>query len=126
MGQGYTFTRGPIPPENIRPVHVSVANSFNEALRQSKYEISDAAAIAIAMRLAQEIDTETDAKTVGDLSVKLLATLTALGMTPAARNAIAKGAVPNVPTGPDAIAHLRDRATGRARLHAAPDIYPTP
>lgn len=62
-----------------------VASALNVALTATKHEKRDGAAVALAVKLAGQVDAAGDAKTVGELAPKLLAVLAALGMTPAAR-----------------------------------------
>lgn len=106
---------------------MSVTGGLNLGLRYVTTEKADAAAIALASRLAGLIDAQTDPKIVGDLSAKLLAVLTALGMTPAARNGVMKGGDAgngSPQSGIDTLTELRNRSKDRSGLSLAPNIHP--
>jgi hypothetical protein len=109
---------------------MNVSQALRIALADAEYTPRDTAAVALAVKLAGMIDDETlDAKIIGDLGMKLLTLLTALGMTPAARAALTKGVTTNAvnPSSTATIASLREFSdTRRARLHTASDMDATP
>lgn len=87
----------------------SVSRALALALRATRTAPEDAAAVALARHYAALID-ETPAalQKIGPL---LLSALAALGMTPAARQAVAKGGDPA--RGSDVVARLRAVREGR-------------
>lgn len=121
----------------------SLSRSLADALKTAQTQPADAATIALARRYAALVEdaeataaaldtmepedegqaeqirrlrARVDAATVAsDLGPKLLAALTALGMTPAARSTAAKGGTPDAgnPAG-DALDALRARRRARA------------
>lgn len=110
-----------------------VGQALNVALAAAKHEKRDGAAVALAVKLAGEIDRAEETKAVGDLAPKLLAVLAALGMTPAARTKVWDGGVADVPAtaepagpvGDSPAARLdefrrRARSRGTAAVDAAP------
>jgi hypothetical protein len=108
---------------------MNVSQALRIALADTEYTPSDTAAVALAVKFAEIIDGTRDAKLVADLGSKLLAVLTALGMTPAARAALTKGVTTNgvSPSSTATIASLREFTdTRRARLHATPNMDTAP
>lgn len=92
-----TPKRAPKPPAkpSKRPSRV-VYTAVNATLRELPLAPEDKAGAALARRLANAIDAELSGRTVAELGRALLATLDALGATPAARKAIvSKGGVPD-------------------------------
>ena len=77
---------------------------------------ADAGAVELALTYARAIDVEDD---LAKLGPPLLATLAALGLTPAARAALAKGASGEPATNP--LDELRARRAARADRAAAVD-----
>ncbi|WP_435582908.1 terminase small subunit [Amycolatopsis thermoflava] len=78
------------PPRTSTAVYTAT----NATLRELKLGAEDKAGAALARRLAKAIDEESSGRTIAELGRALLATLDALGATPAARKAIvAKGGV---------------------------------
>jgi len=84
------------------------------ALKDAPLLPRDAAAVRLAKRYAEELDTFADAEVLADLGPKLLAILSALGMTPAGRGV--KGGSPGV--GP--VAAALDEFTARRARKRAP------
>jgi hypothetical protein len=94
-----------------------LATSLAKALRERPVGVEDAATVALARRLAAEIDDAESAAVVEKLTPRLLAVLTALQMTPASRVAArppaggteepARGGVASV--GRDVVAEQRGR-----------------
>jgi hypothetical protein len=109
---------------------MNVSQALRIALADTEYTPSDTAAVALAVKFAEIIDGTRDAKLVADLGLKLLAVLTALGMTPAARAALTKGVTTTNGVNPNStatIASLREFTdTRRARLHATPNMDTAP
>jgi hypothetical protein len=108
-----------------------IGSALQVALGAAKHERRDGAAVALAVRLARDVDAAQDTKTVGDLAPKLLAVLAALGMTPAARTKVWDGGVADVPNaepaaaaGPvsDSPAARIDEFRARARTRRAPAV----
>ena len=102
---------------------MGILEALSDSLNASHYEKRDDAAIALAAKLAQEIDAAVDTKSIGDLSSRLLAVLNALGLTPMSRNNAIKGVVPNAgpPDTQNTIDELRAR---RTRTSGSKDFYP--
>jgi hypothetical protein len=103
------------------------------ALAAAKHERRDGAAVALAVKLAGEVDRAEDVKTLVDLAPRLLATLAALGMTPAARTRVWDGGVADVPAsvsvaGPvgDSPAARLDEFRSRARSRRAAVVDAAP
>src|SRR4051812_26934027 len=96
---------------------MAILQALADALNGSQFESRDAATIAIAVRLAQEIDAASELRAIGDLSTRLLNVLNALGLTPLSRIAITKGvaanvAIPNAQTAVDELRARRARTDG--------------
>jgi hypothetical protein len=105
-----------------QPGTFPLVNALEGALASVQIRPEDAAAVALARRYAEQVDTAPDelAK-VGPL---LLATLTALGMTPAGRAAVlGKGGDRNDGARKSAADELRERRA--ARQHAAAPVDPS-
>jgi hypothetical protein len=79
------------------------------AMREVRLSDADAAAGELAIRYAREIDNGGELDKLGP---KLLAALTALGMTPRARKAVVRDWPPTVPVSP--LDELRQRRRSRA------------
>lgn len=87
----------------------SIARALAAALRDARPRPEDAAAVALAKHYAALIDEEPAALVkVGPL---LLAALTALSLTPAARRAVVSGGEP--PHGANVVTRLRALRDGR-------------
>ena len=71
---------------------MAILEAVSNALMAFDYAAQDGATVALAGKLAQEIDATEDPKLIGDLSSRLLTVLTALGMTPASRTGAIRGA----------------------------------
>lgn len=75
--------------------YASVTDALRRTLAELDLDDEDAAACALAWRLAELIDVEKSGRTSAELAGKLLATLNDLGATPAARKAVVpKGGAP--------------------------------
>lgn len=96
----------------------TVTSALTAALRGVKVQPVDAAVVELARRYATELDGDGD---LGKLGPQLLACLTALGMTPAARAAVAKGGQREQQPAASPLDELRDRRRDRQRRTAAVD-----
>src|SRR4051812_15236436 len=105
---------------------MNVTEAVMNAYAMIELDERDEAAFTVTFKLARLIDTTDDARTIGDLSIKLLTYLTALGLKPASRVAITKGTGKNDAPEQRAVAALHDITERRKRLHAAPDMDGTP
>jgi hypothetical protein len=72
-----------------------VLGAVRVALAELDLDGEDQAAIALALRLGSAIDAEESGRTLAELAGKLLAVLTELGATPAARKSIVPQAAPS-------------------------------
>jgi hypothetical protein len=93
-----------------------MAGAVDEALRSAKIAPKHIAAATLARKYAEAIDAARGGgdggQALADLGPKLLATLTALGLTVAAKHATGKG-TPDDPKSPRGVLRqLRDDATG--------------
>jgi len=83
-----------------------------DSLRSAKIQPSDRAGVQLVRRYAQLLDAargaDTEAAVYNELGPKLLAALTALGLTPAGRGA--KGGGQSVGAGGGKLIELRERA----------------
>ena len=111
--------------ENDEKLRVAV----DKALDDAKLPSRDIGAVALARRYATLIDDEPTRPVISDLGPKLLATLTALGLTPAGRSAptVRGGATGDAGTRPDAATPPADalaklRARAGARSHGTPAV----
>lgn len=104
----------------------TVTEALNDALAAVQLKPGDAAAVALARAYAAELDVKTcpecdrggDLAKVGPL---LLAVLTALGMTPAARKAVTGKGGTDASSGPSPMDELRQRRANRKRAASAVD-----
>lgn len=95
---------------------VSVSRALTSALKAVETAPEDEAVVALAKRYAAAIDSE--ARGLAGFGKELLATLSALGMTPAARKAVAAGVTPvqkggERNDGGNTLVDLRQRAAER-------------
>lgn len=102
---------------------MGILEALSDALTVAHYDKRDEATIALAAKLAQEIDAASEPRVIGDLATRLLAVLNALGLTPMARIAVAKGvsadvAVPNAQNTLDELRARRQRPNGTEDLHS--------
>lgn len=104
-----TDRRRPAGPGAIR-------KALDAAVKVGPVTPADDAAVALARRYADALDATTSPDLLDSLGPKLLATLTALGLTGAGRSA---KSAPAAPTVPDELQAKRDRAA-RRRERAVP------
>jgi hypothetical protein len=90
---------------------VRIVPELEEALRAVPPSERDVAAVALAFRYAAALDSTRDAELLSELGPKLLACLTALGLTVAGRGQ--KGGQANAAPQPTKLSDLRARARHR-------------
>jgi hypothetical protein len=91
----------------------TVARALADALQEAQLQPRDLGAVALAARYAVAIDQSVgDLKVLSDLGPKLLATLTALGLTPAGRG-VKEGGGDSAPV-VSKLDELRERRAARA------------
>lgn len=102
---------------------MAILEAVSDALMSLDYTAQDGATVALAAKLAQEIDASHDPKIIGELSSRLLTVLIQLGMTPASRTGVAKGGSERDATSGatnvlDELRSRRARSRGTANLDA--------
>ena len=100
----------------------SMCRALDDALRSAQLEPSDRAAVVLAKHYAARLDADPDA--IVKIGHMILPVLTALGMTPAARQALAKGASAGAPTSSPLDELRAKRATRRDRASAVDSAAP--
>jgi hypothetical protein len=101
-----------------------VLGAVRGALTELDLDDEDQAAAALALRLAAAIDGEDSGRTLAELAGKLLAVLTELGATPAARKAVLPKGGAQVDS-PARTARDELRARRAARSYGAEDLDAT-
>lgn len=94
---------------------MGILEDVSNALMALDYQAQDGATVALAGKLAQEIDASDDPRIIGDLASRLLTVLIALGMTPASRAGAVKGVRRASPA--DALSTLDELRARRARAN---------
>lgn len=97
----------------------SISRALASALRTAPVEPMDAATVALAKAYAARIDSDPDA--LLKIGHMMLPTLTALGMTPAARRAVAPRGATTGASRTSPLDELRKRRNARADRAAAVD-----
>lgn len=100
---------------------MGILEALSDALTAAHYDKRDQATIAIAGKLAQELDAASEPRIIGDLSSRLLTVLNSLGLTPISRTSAAKGVVtdvvvPNAQSTLDELRARRARSNGTAPM----------
>jgi hypothetical protein len=93
----------------------SVRRALDDALRSAQIPAKGGAAVALAKRLASDIDATTDPDLLAKLTARYLPVLEALGLTMKPAAGAAKEGASGEPR--SSLDEIRER---RARLHSAP------